>query len=69
MERIFVVKHSFKATRRGNRGDSRLFKPAENVWWDPEQVSNPAVFKADRLQFEVDRAAFIRCVKSKPFPS
>lgn len=67
MERIFVVTHSFKAKMSGTPG-YKVFKPAENVWWDPNQVSDPAVFEADRVQFEADRAAFIRCVKSKPFP-
>jgi hypothetical protein len=69
MKRIFVVKHRFKATIRGNPDGNRIFKPKESVWWDPEDLSDPVVFEVDRVQFEADRAEFIKSIEPKPFPS
>lgn len=69
MKRLFLVNRSFKATVRGKPDDGRIFKPKERIWWDPEQLSDPVVFRADKVQFEADRGKFIKSIKSKPFLS
>ena len=69
MKRIFLVKHGFKATVCGNPDDGRIFKPKERIWWDPEQLSDPVVFRADKVQFEAHRREFIKSIESKPFLS
>jgi len=63
MKLLYVVTHPFSATRSGTPNKLRIFRPNESVWWDEEQLRDPAVFHADLVQFEAKRAELSKSIE------
>ena len=63
MKLLYVVTHPFSARRSGTPHELLIFRPNESVWWDEEQLCDPAVFHADLVQFEAKRAELSKSIE------
>ena len=49
MDRLYAVKRPFAATTIWVSSTSRIFRPGETLWWDPESFSD--LFKVDGFKW------------------